>query len=157
MGVSGSGKTTVGQLLAEKLGVPFYDGDDFHPAANVEKMSFGVPLTDDDRKIWLAAINRKIREHVCENTSAIFACSALKADYRRQLSEQVTIPLRWVYLHGDYQTIQERMQRRKDHFMPASLLTSQFAILEEPQDALVINIVHTPQKLVDKIISSFPN
>ena len=157
MGVSGSGKTTVGQLLAEKLGIPFYDGDDFHPAANVEKMSFGVPLTDEDRKIWLAAINRKIREHIRQDTSAVFACSALKADYRRQLNNQVDIPLRWVYLHGDFQTIQQRLHRRKDHFMPASLLTSEFAILEEPQDALVLHIGHAPQILVDKIIFTYQN
>lgn len=151
-GVSGCGKTTVGQLLSSALDIPFYDGDDFHPPANVEKMSYGVPLTDDDRQLWLAAINRKIREHVQAGASAVFACSALKHAYRQQLANQTKNAIKWIYLQGDFQTIERRMLVRKDHFMPASLLTSQFSILEEPTEALILNINHNPEELVDAIL-----
>lgn len=157
IGVSGCGKTTIGRLLSQALGVPFFDGDDFHPPANVEKMSYGVPLTDDDRKLWLSAINYKIREQIQAESPAVFACSALKAAYRTQIGQNTQDAIRWIYLKGDYQTIEQRMLKRKDHFMPASLLHSQFSILEEPKDVLTLSIEENPQQLIAQIINFFKN
>lgn len=154
MGVSGSGKTTVGRLLAGRLGWPFYDGDDFHPVANVAKMSAGLPLTDADRAGWLSALADLLRSRIAEGGSAVLACSALKQSYRRQLSVD-SIQVRFVFLKGDYDLILERMKARPGHYMKADMLASQFAALEEPGDeAATISIVSPPAEIVEQIVNA---
>jgi len=151
MGVSGSGKTTIGRLLAERLGWPFYDGDDFHSPANIEKMRQGIPLTDEDRQSWLTALANLIRKQISTRQSAVIACSALKKQYRDKLmvdSETV----RFVYLKGSYDLIWSRLENRPGHFMKAELLASQFNDLEEPVDALTADINLPPEQIVDLII-----
>ena len=150
MGVSGSGKTTIGQLLAKELNWRFYDGDDFHPKANVAKMSRGIPLTDRDRGAWLAALEHLIRGLIEERISAVITCSALKQTYRdRLVGNRNDVVL--VYLKGDYDLTQERLLSRKDHFMKADLLTSQFDTLEEPEDVLAIDTAQEPVVIVAEI------
>jgi gluconokinase len=147
MGVSGSGKTTIGQRLAQALGWPFYDGDQFHPPANVVKMQQGMPLTDEDRWPWLHALRAHIETWVQQGTSAVLACSALKQTYREHLViEEAEVKL--VYLRGDYDLIHERLAQRRGHFMPPGLLASQFAALEEPEQGVVVDIVHPPETIV---------
>ena len=138
MGVSGSGKTTVGRALAQELGWRFNDADDLHPKANVAKMARGEPLTDDDRWPWFDRIVAEMRRLNATGESAVIACSALKASYRKRLAAGGDV--RIVYLKGDAATIEPRLARRSGHFMPASLLPSQFATLEEPADAIVVDI-----------------
>jgi len=151
MGVAGSGKTTVGKLFAEKTGAVFYEGDDFHPPANIEKMRRGIPLTDDDREPWLRALREKIVESVAKNELAAIACSALKAGYREQL--QGGDPrVKFIYLTGSRDLIENRLQNRRGHFMPPTLLASQFDILEPPNDALVFDVKKTPEQIVDGVI-----
>ncbi len=150
MGVSGCGKTTIGQQLADRMGWPFFDGDAFHPPANIDKMSRGIPLTDEDRAGWLAAIADRMRELIAANQSGAFACSALKQKYRDQLS--IDPAVRFVYLKGSYDLIWSRMQQRAGHYMKASMLASQFAALEEPHDALTLDIARPPAELVEAII-----
>jgi gluconokinase len=150
MGVSGSGKTTIGRLLAQDLGWPFSDGDDFHPQANVDKMRKGIPLTDDDRAAWLATLRHHIDTLVGDHRSAVLACSALKQAYRDRLSGGQA-EVRFVYLKGDYELIRQRLFARRGHFMSASLLKSQFQTLEEPAEALVIDIAQTPEAAVEQI------
>ncbi len=153
MGVSGSGKTTVGRLLAERLGWPFYDGDDFHSPANVAKMAQGIPLTDADRATWLGALADQIRRCLEAKQSAVVGCSALKAIYRDRLrveAEQV----KFIYLKGSYELILQRMQARPDHFMQPKMLDSQFATLEEPDDALTIEVGPAPETMVSEIIQA---
>ncbi|MCI0577325.1 MAG: gluconokinase [Chloroflexi bacterium] len=153
MGVSGAGKTTIGRLLAEELAWPFYDADDFHPPANVAKMSQGLPLTDADRDAWLAALQQLIRQLLVQDQPAVIACSALKAAYRaRLLANHPGVYL--VYLKGSYDLIYRRLQDRPGHFMPPDLLASQFATLEEPQDALVVSIDQEPEEIVKAIVQS---
>jgi len=152
MGVSGSGKTTVGKKLADRIGLPFFDGDDFHPVSNKEKMTAGIPLTDGDRQAWLNKMNEAAREHA-KLSGAVFACSALKEKYRAVLSSGIEIPLYWVFLQGSFELIKERMEERKDHFMPPGLLSSQFADLEIPNNSITINITRRPEEIVDSIIS----
>ncbi len=151
MGVSGSGKTTVGKKLSEATGIPFFDADDFHSVANKNKMKAGHPLTDDDRKDWLQNINQKAREEA-ENNGAIIACSALKENYRKVLAGKITSPVYWIFLQGDYNLIHARLNDRKDHFMPAGLLQSQFEILETPADGLAIDISRNPDEIVKIIL-----
>ncbi len=132
MGVSASGKTTLGKALAESFGIPYYDGDDFHPRANIEKMSAGIPLTDADRRGWLRSLNG-IALKASKGGGAVIACSALKELYRDWLTsglrpEQV----QWIVLRGEFEEILKRIRDRKDHYMPASLLQSQFRTLEVP-------------------------
>jgi gluconokinase len=154
MGVSGAGKTTIGELLAHDLGWPFYDGDDFHPWANIDKMRAGIPLTDDDRLAWLAALRRLIDRLLHKRRSAIIACSALKQTYRERL--QGNDPdVQFVYLKGDYALIHQRLQERQGHFMKAGLLDSQFETLEEPQETLTVCVSHTPQAIVNRIKNRF--
>jgi gluconokinase len=153
MGVTASGKTTVGHLLRDQLGWPFYDGDDFHPPANIEKMSKGIPLTDDDRRPWLASLHRVMADAEAAGTSAIVASSALKEAYRQILSDGLRT-LRIVYLKGDPATLQARLDHRVGHFMPKTMLPSQMAALEEPKDAIVVNAGQPPNVIVQQILDA---
>ena len=152
MGVSGSGKTTIGKKLSERTGIPFFDADDFHSPANKEKMKKGEPLTDDDRAEWLTRINALAKEQM-KKKGAIIACSALKEKYRTVLSGEIIIPVFWIFLRGNYELIQKRMLGRTDHYMPASLLASQFGTLEIPKQAITIDISDEPDEIVESIIS----
>ncbi len=150
MGVSGAGKTTVGRLLAADLGWPFYDGDDFHSAANREKMGRGEPLSEADREPWLNAIAGQIDQLIEQKRSAVFACSALKQHYRQRLGG--THPgVRFIYLQGTYAQIAERLRQRKGHFARENLLASQFAALEEPGEVLIVSIDRPPGEMVAEI------
>jgi gluconokinase len=150
MGVCGSGKSTIGILLAEKLGYSFFDADEFHPQSNVDKMAGGQPLDDDDRRPWLMRLNEIL--HTCDRkgTHAVLACSALKQSYRDLLAEGLT-DCRVVYLKGDYDTIYDRMASREDHFMTERMLHSQFDALEEPAIAMTLNIADEPEAIVAHI------
>lgn len=150
MGVSGCGKTSVGKLLAEKLNVAFYDGDDFHPDVNVEKMRSGEPLKDRDRLPWLKTLARQI-EKMDREGGGVLACSALKQTYR-ELLRRADVPVTFVYLKGDRDLIARRLAEREGHYMPAELLDSQFRALEEPADALTVSINQTPQDIVSEIV-----
>lgn len=150
MGVSGSGKSTVGQRLAAELGWPFYEGDDFHPQVNVDKMRQGIPLTDADRAPWLAALRRSIDDVIAAGRSAVIACSALKQAYRDRLAGPHR-EVQFVYLKGSYALIRQRMLERQGHFMRAGLLASQFDTLEEPTEALTVDIRQGPSAIVDQI------
>ena len=138
MGVCGSGKTKVGRALAESLGWPFYDADDYHPPANVAKMAAGVPLTDDDRWPWLDRIVEELAYAGADDGNAVLACSALRQIYRDRIARAGNV--RFVFLKGDLTTIAARLATRSHKYMPASLLPSQLATLEEPVDALVVDI-----------------
>lgn len=150
MGVSGSGKTTVGRLLAERLGWDFADADVYHSPENVGKMRAGIPLTDADRAPWLEALRARIMAALDADTPLVLACSALRRRYRDVL--RVDARVGYVYLHGDRATIAARSHARSGHFMPPGLLESQFAMLEEPADALWVDVDQTPDAIVDEII-----
>lgn len=152
MGVSGSGKTTVGRLLSERTGIPFFDGDDFHPLFNKEKMKAGIPLTDEDRQDWLLQLHA-LAEEESKNKGAIIACSALKEKYRQLLSANLHKPF-WVFLTGSFELIQERLTNRTGHFMPPALLQSQFDALEIPQDVFTADVKQEPE-LIAAGISEF--
>jgi len=141
MGVTGCGKTVVGSALAESLGWPFLDGDDFHPPANVAKMASGTPLTDADRWPWLDRLADEAGAILARGGSAVLACSALKQAYRDRIAACAKVPgdVRFVHLKGTYETIAKRLATRKHRYMPATLLASQFATLEEPADAIVVD------------------
>jgi len=145
MGVAGSGKTTIGKLLAARLGCEFLDGDDFHPPENVARMAAGTPLTDEDRWPWLERLNALLRER----PNVVLACSALKASYRRTLAQ--AIDCRFVHLRGPIELIRARLQARRHRYMPASLLESQFATLEPPAGAIVVDIAEPPERCVELI------
>ncbi len=150
MGVAGSGKSTIGQALAAQLGWPYFEADDFHSAANKAKMSAGIPLNDDDRAPWLAAIRAEIDRCVAAGRSAVFTCSGLKQSYRRVLMDgapSVTL----VYLHGDAETLLQRLKQRAGHFMKPAMLQSQLATLEVPADAFTVDIRKTPDAIVEEI------
>ncbi len=149
MGVSGSGKTTIGKLLAEKLEISFFDGDSYHPDTNVQKMAHGHPLNDEDRKGWLERLNELAKEH--ENQGAVIACSALKSRYRKLLRQGIA-RIDFVYLQGSLELISKRLASRKGHFMPPELLRSQFEALEIPNHAISVSIDATPSKIVADII-----
>jgi gluconokinase len=151
MGVSGSGKTTVGKLLAASLNWDFVDADDFHPAANIEKMSRGIPLDDADRMPWLRQIQSAIGDWLQAKKNAVLACSALKATYRDLLCGD-RVQMKLVYLKGDFELISQRLQQRSNHYMKANLLSSQLAALEEPQNAIVIDASQPPEAIVQQII-----
>jgi len=150
MGVSGVGKTTVGELLADRTGWVLYDADDFHSQSNIEKMRSGIPLTDDDRWPWLDRLNAVLREKEQRGDSAILACSALKQRYRDRLAQGLG-DVRWVHLAGDFDLIKQRIEARKGHYMTAKLLESQFAALEPPADALVLDVALAPASLSESI------
>lgn len=152
MGVSGSGKSTVGLALSQRTGIPFYDGDDFHPKANIEKMAAGQALDDEDRRGWLLAIRAFAAKKLEEGRSVIIACSALKASYRLLLAEGISHPVYWIYLKGSFDLIKKRITNRKGHFMPAALLPSQFDALEPPEGATVVDISRALPEIVDRII-----
>ncbi|MEO6537299.1 MAG: gluconokinase [Ferruginibacter sp.] len=150
MGVSGSGKTTIGKLLAQQTGIPFFDGDDFHSLPNKKKMAAGQPLDDEDRKEWLLALNSLALEQTFSD-GAIIACSALKEKYRRVL-QQGLLQTIWVFLQGTFEQVKNRLQSRSDHFMPATLLQSQFDILEIPEYAIPVNISLSTEDAVHLIL-----
>jgi gluconokinase len=151
MGVSGSGKTTAGRLLASSLDWDFHDADDFHSAANIEKMSQGIPLDDADRMPWLWQMQGAISNWLAANKNVVLACSALKSSYRDLLCSDRDRTI-LVYLKGDFELISQRLQQRRSHYMKASLLSSQFAELEEPQNVIVIDAAQPPEAIVEQII-----
>jgi len=151
MGVAGSGKSTIGAKLSVATGIPFFDADDFHPTANKEKMKAGEPLNDADRKDWLSTINELAKEQ-SQKSGAIICCSALKEKYRIVLSDEIKTPVHWILLQGSFGLIQKRMKARKDHFMPAGLLQSQFDTLETPAHAIVMDINNSPEQIVMDIL-----
>ena len=150
MGVSGSGKSTIGNLLAEQVNIPFFDGDDFHPETNIAKMSSGQPLNDEDRWPWLQAINRLAIEE-SNKKGCVIACSALKQSYRELLDQSLNGISKWVYLKGTFEQIEKRINERGGHFMGSKLLASQFATLEIPENAIDIDISDEPQIIVETI------
>ncbi|TFH43943.1 MAG: gluconokinase [Lysobacterales bacterium] len=150
MGVSGSGKTTVGKLLAQRLDWAYFEGDEFHSAGNIEKMSKGIALNDGDRLPWLASIKKTIDQCFQCGSNAVVACSALRSRYRCILAANVS-EIRFVYLKGDWAIIRQRMAFREGHYMKAGLLESQFDSLEEPDDAIVVDIGNSPQRIVSHI------
>lgn len=149
MGVTGSGKTTVGQMLARRLGSEYADADDFHSAANKDKMHRGIPLTDADRMPWLASIHDYLAKEDAERRSVVLGCSALKQAYRTILFNGLSVRL--VYLKGTYEVIDEHLRARKGHFADDKILAAQFADLEEPTDAIVVDVRLTPEQIVAEI------
>jgi gluconokinase len=152
MGVSGSGKTSVGKALAGHLGWDFYDADNFHPPENVSKMASGVPLSDSDRVPWLASLHELISSSLTQNRPGVLACSALKERYRQQLLEG-NDGVQIIYLKGSYELIWSRMSARTDHYMKPHMLQSQFETLQEPTNALTIDISMSVDDIVQEIIS----
>jgi carbohydrate kinase (thermoresistant glucokinase family) len=150
MGVSGSGKTTVGKELAAATGFPFFDGDDFHPAENRAKMRSGIALTDADRAQWLSTMHQLAKAQ--EAAGAVIACSALREHYRQILGAGINVPVHWVFLQGDFKLIKQRIDARTGHYMPSSLLSSQFDTLEVPAYGLHIDISRTPAEIVSTIL-----
>lgn len=153
MGVSGVGKTTIGQSLATELGAEFRDADDYHSPQSRAKMARGEPLTDDDRQGWLDRLHQLLLDQANAGRPTVLACSALRERYRQRLSEQLP-QLQTVYLQSDFATIQRRLRERTGHFMPATLLESQFATLEEPQDAVVVDASQDPEAVVAAALRS---
>ena len=151
MGVTGVGKTTVGKLLATRCGMVFYDGDDHHPPANVEKMRSGIPLQDSDRWPWLDQLNQLLRTAKTQHRSVVLACSALKKSYRERLSIGCD-DVRFVLLSGEDRLIRQRLAGRKDHYMNPALLDSQLETLEATADCLLLDISDTPDALVERIV-----
>jgi len=153
MGVAGSGKTTVGRMLARRLGWPFRDADNFHPLRNREKMRRGIPLDDNDRRPWLQAIRASIIESINNKKNAVYACSALKQAYRQLLATD-TNKVKFVYLKGPPELIAKRLANRKGHFFNPALLQTQFNDLEEPRNVLEVDISPQPDAIADSIIAA---
>ena len=151
IGVSGSGKTTIGTMLADAMNCPFLDGDSLHSDENIYKMGHGVPLTDVDRAPWLAAIHARILDSFEHGQDLVVGCSALKQRYRTLLAEGV--PITWVYLKGPVELIRARLKHRPSHFMKADMLASQFDALEEPSDALVVDVSAPPTVIMARILT----
>lgn len=150
MGVSGTGKTTIGKLLSEKLKYPFFDGDDYHPEENVKKMKAGTPLNDDDRKGWLIRLNQLALEH--KKSGAVIACSALRKNYRGLLRAGMGNKIKFIFLKGSFELIKSRLENREGHFMPLGLLQSQFDTLETPSKALSVSVEDSPSEIVEDIV-----
>ena len=151
-GVSGAGKTTLGRMLADELGWKFYEGDDFHAQASIDKMHAGVPLTDEDRRPWLECLRGLIERCLAAKQNGILTCSALKKSYRSYL--RVNEEVQFVYLRGSYELVANQLRQRHGHFMNPELLRSQFATLEEPEPAegvIAIELGRSPRELVDEI------
>jgi len=153
MGVAGSGKTAVGTRAAERLGWVFLDADDFHPKSNVEKMRQGIPLTDEDRKPWLERLHEELRNRLAAGTSLILACSALKDSYRSILHQGLPA-IEFVYLNVDHDTVLDRLGHRQAHFFPKELLDSQFAALQSPKDAIVVNANLPLDDVVQQVVTA---
>jgi gluconokinase len=151
MGVAGSGKTTVGRIIASRLGWQFADGDNYHSAANIEKMANGIPLTDEDRTAWLESLRNLIADWLRAGQSALLACSALKQAYRNRL--HVSSEVRLVYLRGTPKLLRERLHARAGHFMTEQMLESQLKTLEEPNDAVVVDINRSPEAIVSEVMT----
>ncbi len=151
MGVSGCGKSTVGKILAGRLDLPFFDGDDYHPENNISKMRAGIPLNDSDRKGWLENLNNLASENI--ETGAVIACSALKKSYREILTCGLIDHCAFIYLKGSFEEISDRINKRRNHFMPPKLLQSQFNTLEEPEEGITVPIGGTPEEIADEIMS----
>jgi len=154
MGVAGSGKTTIGRLLARDLGWPYHEADDFHSEANKSKMGRGIPLDDTDRAPWLAAIRTAMEASVAANKPAVFTCSALKQQYRHVLLEGLP-QAALVFLTGDRELLLARLQARSEHYMKPAMLDSQLATLEPPAGALTLDISQPPESLVAEIRRQF--
>ena len=154
MGVSGCGKTTIGRLLAERLSWTYIESDEYHSPSDIEKMSSGVPLTDEDRWPWLKRLHNLLQDHLEKNQSVILACSALKQSYRDLLASGLKNVI-FVFLKGDFDLIHQRM-RQREHYMKANMLHSQFDTLEEPRGAVIIDIQHSPEIIVEKILTQLP-
>ena len=150
MGVSGCGKSTIGNMLANELKIPFFDGDNYHPKENIAKMTSGKSLNDDDRYSWLLLLNELARKQLKKN-SCVIVCSALKQKYRDLLSQGIENNTKWVYLSGSFETIYNRLNSRKDHFMPSELLLSQFDTLEIPKNAINVDIEQLPEEIIKNI------
>lgn len=149
MGVVGSGKTTIGSLLAAQPGWLFADADDFHPSSNKERIRRGIPLTDEDREPWLESLHDAIATWLAGESDVVLACSALKRAYRQKL--EVSPEVRFIYLKGTAELIAGRLRRRFGHFADDRILASQFADLEEPERAITVDICHTPEEIVAEI------
>jgi gluconokinase len=157
MGVSGSGKTTIGELLARRTGATFADADDYHPAANKEKMAAGHPLNDEDRQPWLETLNRLLRDWREKGKSGVLACSALKQKYRDTLEQQMPdAAVTFVWLDLSAEEISKRLAERHHEFMNPALLQSQFDALEPPADAVRVRNDRTPDQVVDSILEKIP-
>ena len=153
MGVSGSGKTTVGQLLAEALHAEFIEGDAYHPPENIDKMRRGIALDDADRWPWLEILSAEIDRWLAAGRTVVLACSALKQSYRDVLAKGRP-GVRFVHLEGDKGLLRLRLDRRRGHYMPASLLDSQFAALEPPGDAITVDVAGTPEAIAAEIVQA---
>ncbi len=153
MGVTGSGKTTIGRLFAENVGWKYLDADDFHPGSNIEKMKAGIPLNDADRQPWLLHLREVISDCLERNEPAALSCSALKEDYRRLLT--IDERVKFVYLYGSYELLKQRLDNRSGHYMNPGLLDSQFETLEEPVDYLRIEVSTSPDEIVTLIKEHF--
>jgi gluconokinase len=151
MGVTGAGKTTVGKLLAQRLGWQFLDADDFHPPANIEKMKHGIALNDADREPWLAAIHAALLDYAAKNQNAVLACSALKQKYRERLA--AGLDMRICYLKGSFEEISSHIEHRTGHFAGEAILAGQFADLEEPDDAVVLDATAPPEENVSEALT----
>jgi len=153
MGVSGCGKTTIGQGVAKLLGIPYYDADDFHSKSNIEKMKKGIPLDDNDRLPWLNTLADQIKTWDGQG-GAVLSCSALKESYRKLLASK-SKDVKWIYLKGSFELIRSRLEEREGHYMKAGLLQSQFDTLEEPDYGVHVPIENTPKNIISTIISNF--
>ena len=151
MGVSGSGKTTIGKMIAQRLEIPFFDGDDYHPAENVSKMKAGIPLDDEDRLPWLNRLHEIALQHLSEK-GCVIACSALKETYRQLLMHDISDRVSWIFLDGGYDLINERMRTREQHYMKADMLRSQFEIFQTPEYAIRISVDQEPEMIVNQIL-----